>query len=703
MADTSKTPFDIYDENPATTQYEHAKTRSPFSDDEDDSIVQSIETSSPDARRVSAFSTYTGVSSVPPSIAPGGVHPYSSPHKPRRPLAHGVTNSPQNLRALQMASPPPFATPGSGGSRQKYGTPRRRHGVVGDLVEHFDTGSMSGFDTPTSTRSHSMTTQQTGGSRRLDGGSQCGTPAKSNLPLVLLHVTVLQPSRSLYQQTLLEKVGAPKYIFENQELMMEKLNETVRQRGLLMPHPGEEYDLLEERLLESLELCAPRVLGCGHFYGGEFDDNVSELGMDNGLTVVREPGFVHTICDSRRTSGSDSGFDSNPDDDVCSDCLQPMHLPDKGVGSGTRRWDVKIYAANGLMRAGAWAAAWKEMERVDVEIDVWMPDQLRRQLDKARDAEEREEEARAKAEEEAIEMIHREREESLERRATQDVERMAFELENLDKAKSEADDGRRRAELRLMELDNDMRQLRTAFEESVRTAQKTPVDRDYKSDALSSRSSSSSRPSRRPRTQRRTTPQHDSTADIPVSTLLKNYIYLLAQDRRNVALLGLTVALLFLAFNSLAPQRHAYDAYHPAIAFADPGKIHRDYVSGEAAPVVALSMSTITSTVIVSETPTSAPAAALGSPKVAADPAASEATSSMQHPDATQQAAAPLDFGPAAASHQDESEQPVATAVEEGEPQESQTVAAAAPLATEATTESDVLAGLQQPDDDGGA
>jgi len=34
------------------------------------------------------------------------------------------------------------------------------------------------------------------------------------------------------------------------------------------------------------------------------------------------------------------------------------------------------------MRAGAWAAAWKEMEKVDVEVGLWLPSEIRRELEK---------------------------------------------------------------------------------------------------------------------------------------------------------------------------------------------------------------------------------------------------------------------------------------------------------------------------------
>ena len=127
------------------------------------------------------------------------------------------------------------------------------------------------------------------------------------------------------------------------KVLGEKVGETVAERGVLIKHPREEYELLGDRLLESLELVREGEGGCGvSFVGGE--DDVEER-----------------------------------DEGVCRVC---------GRKEERRIWDVRVYAANGLMRAGAWEAAWKEMERVDVEIWPWIGDEVRRTLDEARDEEE---------------------------------------------------------------------------------------------------------------------------------------------------------------------------------------------------------------------------------------------------------------------------------------------------------------------------
>ncbi|MCJ1410987.1 hypothetical protein MMC19_005075 [Ptychographa xylographoides] len=182
-------------------------------------------------------------------------------------------------------------------------------------------------------------------------------------PLVLVHVTLLPIPLQNYSQEILESVLPPRTL-ENWMLLRRTVTETMLERGILIPHPREDYELLEERLLESLELKVPRILKCGHFHlpEGEGEEEHEEV------------------------------YESDQDADICDDCGRRVRDGRSGVGSGNKRWDIKIYAANGLMRAGAWSAAWREMERVDVEIGVWLDEEQKRELELRR-----EEEFRAKA------------------------------------------------------------------------------------------------------------------------------------------------------------------------------------------------------------------------------------------------------------------------------------------------------------------
>ncbi|KAF7164457.1 hypothetical protein CNMCM5623_009004 [Aspergillus felis] len=187
-------------------------------------------------------------------------------------------------------------------------------------------------------------------------GSAGRQKVKKEYPLVLLHCTLLPPSLPVPgligypDQKILREVLPPEY-WRRWKLLEEKVGSGVlRDRGVLISHPEDMYDLLEERLLESLELQRPR-LHHGHFLG-----HASEKG-DQSAT-------------------EDSATDDEQGEE-CPDCggRFPRH-------DSSRKWEIKVFAANGLMRAGAWAAAWKEMEKVDVEVGLWLPSEIRRELEK---------------------------------------------------------------------------------------------------------------------------------------------------------------------------------------------------------------------------------------------------------------------------------------------------------------------------------
>ena len=198
---------------------------------------------------------------------------------------------------------------------------------------------------------------------------------RKEYPLVLLHITLL-PIPLHYSQEIMEPV-LPPTIFENWKLLQEKATDTVLERGVLIPHPREDYDLLEERLLESLDLKIPRILKCGHFHLSAEEEADVLAGSD----------------------GEDPDDDGN-DLDICFDCGRHIRNGKYGsTGTGSKRWEIKLFAANGLMRAGAWSAAWREMERVDVEILPWMEEDMKRELELRREEEDR---ARAEAKEEGV-------------------------------------------------------------------------------------------------------------------------------------------------------------------------------------------------------------------------------------------------------------------------------------------------------------
>ncbi|KUL85530.1 hypothetical protein ZTR_08048 [Talaromyces verruculosus] len=185
------------------------------------------------------------------------------------------------------------------------------------------------------------------------------SPIKRENPLVLLHCTVLQPTVvlgpgiSLPDRQILEKVLPPQYA-RRWKLLEEKISGSglLRDRGLLIQHPQEDYGLLEERLLESLELQKPRLEN-GHYNNNDSSDSENESGEEK----------------SEHPASDDKG--------ACVDCGCHVNYRDD-----QRKWDVKFYAANGLMKEGAWTAAWKEIERVDVQISLWLPYEFKSEVEK---------------------------------------------------------------------------------------------------------------------------------------------------------------------------------------------------------------------------------------------------------------------------------------------------------------------------------
>jgi len=177
---------------------------------------------------------------------------------------------------------------------------------------------------------------------------------KKEFPLVLLHCSLLPavlPIKTRISDAALLQAVLPEEYWMRWELLTDKITNDleVQSRGVLIPHPKADYELLEERLLESLELARPR-LRLGHFYGHENVDEVEE---------------------------SESDADTAEQGTKCQDCGNRV-MEDI---ARDRKWEVKVYAANGLMRAGAWAAAWNEMEKVDIEVSVCLPEEIRREVD----------------------------------------------------------------------------------------------------------------------------------------------------------------------------------------------------------------------------------------------------------------------------------------------------------------------------------
>lgn len=252
----------------------------------------------------------------------------SSQVTPSRVLSRPPFRTPSSVRAIQMSSPTP-----------------------------------SIFSSPRSTKRHLPTVSRIGTPNLHYSSPTKKTPTrfkvKKEYPLVLLHVTVLPLSWTYsHMMSSPELPPALHSVKDSWRLLQDKLGDTVLERGILLPHPQDSYEVLEERLLEALELPVrprARILKCGHYLGPETPTSSEE--DDRDQYFQRDERKWCDIC------GRDVRIEGIMDDQK------------------RQRFRIKIYASNGLMRAGAWAAAWREMERVDVEIEPFVESGLAVELE----------------------------------------------------------------------------------------------------------------------------------------------------------------------------------------------------------------------------------------------------------------------------------------------------------------------------------
>lgn len=347
---------------------------------------------------------------------------------------------------------------------------------------------------------------------------------------------------------------------ENYKLLEEKLQDIIlMRRGLLIPHPRDEYDLLEERILESLELKTPRLLKCGHFVppeddtdNGESDDESSVLDDNTGRGSRMSGG---TFTEERETAHGAA------DNSMCVDCHHELKRPGKGVGAGTRRWDIKIYAANGLMRANAWAACWGEMERCDVELQPWIPDDLRKTLERRvieeQEAEKRKHMYAVELQRQIQESTSKQKiaeEEAAERKRLEEVElQKSFEAAAaaLQRSVEEKAAEKKKFEDSIQaKIDEAKESMRLEMEVQAQVETTLLAGRLHVLEAALQERAKPTRESAVSQSADASTPLPSvRTAQIPLSTLLKNYILVLLKDQRNFIILVLGALVVFLAMN----------------------------------------------------------------------------------------------------------------------------------------------------------
>jgi len=468
---------------------------------------------------VSALPSESSISSHPGAPSSDMAEPRYTPRKDRPRF-----RNPESIRATQMSSPP----------LPTVETSRERLKGSYKLM----TPSRSGrSETPVSKKSGSRRN-----SLREHHSPMPISTTPQQAPLVLLHVTILPPQVP-YTHELMARV-MPEWLVENFKLLEEKLQDIIlMRRGLLIPHPRDEYDLLEERILESLELKTPRLLKCGHFVPPEDDTDKEEEDDDRSV-------------DDNTGRGSRMSGGTFTEEHECADCHHELKRPGKGVGAGTRRWDIKIYAANGLMRANAWAACWGEMERCDVELQPWIPDDLRKTLEK-RMIEEQEADKRKHMY--AIELQRQIQESTSKQKIADEEEAERRRLEELELQKS-FEAAAAALQRSVEEKAAEKKRFEEAIEEKIQEAkQSMRVEVEAQAQAEASALAERLR-LLESALQEQKKPMHASgsesgenrvlrAADIPLGTLMKNYVLVLLKDPRNFIILALGALVVVLAMN----------------------------------------------------------------------------------------------------------------------------------------------------------
>ncbi|KAK4464630.1 hypothetical protein QBC42DRAFT_39127 [Cladorrhinum samala] len=368
-----------------STQEDHdGSTQTPREKD-DASRRESIDSSQNSERIMSGVSGISGFTQY--EMEPHFVATVRENRKPFR--------TPSEIRAMQMSSPTESVFNGSSPRPNKRSTPNPTSPFptisrVGSPSAQY---SPKGRTTPTRFKS------------------------KKEAPLVLLHVTLL-PLRWVWGDVLggldavngkaLDENGLPfiaseqlKTLRDSWRELQDRVTENVLERGVLVPHPQNDFEVLEERLLESLELPVrrrARILECGHYLG---------------------PANMPSDFDEESDDDSSASEEMEDKRHWCNECKSEIryeHLGSKKV------YRVKVYASNGLMKAGAWDACWNDMERVDVEVEPIVDSTLHTELEKLAVVELEYEDQRQK---EAVPEVIREAETPAQRGPTPDPDRFS--------------------------------------------------------------------------------------------------------------------------------------------------------------------------------------------------------------------------------------------------------------------------------------
>jgi hypothetical protein len=281
-----------------------------------------------------------------------------------------------------------------------------------------------------------------------------------------------------------------------------------------------------------------------------------------------------------------------------------------------------------LMRANAWAACWGEMERCDVELQPWIPDDLRKTLEK-RVIEEQEAEKRKHKY--AVELQRQIQESTSKQKIAEEeaAERKRLEEAELQKSFEAAAAALERS---IAEKAAEKKKFEEAIEEKIKEA-KEAMRLEVEAQAQAEANTLAERLRALELTlqeQAKIALESQServptlrAADIPLSTLIKNYMLVLLRDQKNFIILVLGALVVVLAMNM-----DVQPAMQVASISADTSPVAAVHTIAitTTATTTATAFSTLTVTEIQTATsmvettfPTSAPAVAQEAAVVAED------------------------------------------------------------------------------------
>ena len=381
-------------------------------------------------------------------------------------------------------------------------------------------------------------------------------------PLVLLHVTLLQAREAEYTDALLSEVLPQKELSvykSARATLLQKLGPVVRQRGILLRHPRNDFNELLEKVLASLDL------------DNEFEASSDNYDDDRGP----EQHMEHT---GRQCHDTEERVDEDSDDTacesfcptpdlsrrsgnrprICSTCGRPRRFLRVRDNAASDRYDIKVYAANGLVGFQVWEAVWHEMERVDVEINVRLLGKWRERLN------ERKREIEKQAEDEAManDLFEKDKSWSEGEEIAQQVLNTSDLPVRPDRQRSHENSVNNETFMpghRLrMERQRNEQHLAGLVREEVDL--KTPsCPRLKKRGSTIKRSASCEKLFQMFEDPIQTTRTQTSQLQIPLSDLIRNCMWLLAQDTRNVVILalGLATIILLMSTTSTSSQQMA--------------------------------------------------------------------------------------------------------------------------------------------------